>query len=80
MISYGKPMRLEDYRASFEQNPAKAYREANRDLSKGIKDEMIIIEKEENDNITESLLMIGRNDFNENRFPIMAKKSSPFVL
>ena len=73
MISYGKPMRLEDYRASFEQNPAKAYREANRDLSKGIKDEMIIIEKEENDNITESLLMIGRNDFNENRFPIMAK-------
>lgn len=73
MISYGKPMRLEDYRASFEQNPAKAYREANRDLTQGIKDEMIIIEKPETEAITEQLLVIGRNDFNENRFPIMSK-------
>lgn len=73
MISYGKPMRLEDYRTSFEQNPAKAYREANRDLTKAIKDEMIIIEKPEAENIAEQMLVIGRNNFNENRFPIMAK-------
>ncbi len=72
MISYGKPMRLEDYRASFEQNPAKAYREANRDLYNGIKQEMIVIEREETEKVVETLLEIGRNELNESRFPIMA--------
>lgn len=71
MISYGKPMRLEDYRASFKQNPAKAYREANRDLYNGILQEMIVIEKEETESTTETLLEIGRNELNESHFPIM---------
>lgn len=73
IVSYGKPIRLEDYRASFEQNPAKAYRETNRDLAKAIKEEMIIIEKPETEDVAEQLLVIGRNDYNENRFPILAK-------
>jgi glycerol-3-phosphate O-acyltransferase / dihydroxyacetone phosphate acyltransferase len=73
IISYGKPMRLEDYRASFNENPAKAYREANRDLFQRIQDELIIIDKTENEDITEQMLIVGRNDFPEPRFPIMAQ-------
>lgn len=73
LISYGKPMRLEDYRASFEENPSKAYREANRDLFKRIQEELIVIDKPENEAVAEQMLVVGRNDFPEPRFPIMAK-------
>lgn len=73
MISYQKPMRIEDYRASFEENPAKAYRLANRDLMNGIKGEMIVVEKPESEELTEQMLTIGRNDFPEKRFPVMSK-------
>jgi 1-acyl-sn-glycerol-3-phosphate acyltransferase len=72
-ISYGKPMRLEDYRASFETNPSKAYREANRDLFQLIQDELIVIDTMENEEIAEQMLIVGRNDFPEPRFPIMAQ-------
>lgn len=73
IISYGKPMRLEDYRVRFEENPAKAYREANRDLFQLIQDEIIVIDKPENEELAEQMLIVGRNDFPEPRFPIMAQ-------
>lgn len=73
IISYGKPMRLEDYRERFDENPAKAYREANRDLFQLIQDELIVIDKTENEAIAEQMLIVGRNDFPEPRFPIMAQ-------
>lgn len=73
IISYGKPMRLEDYRVRFDENPAKAYREANRDLFQQIQDELIVIDKAENEEIAEQMLIVGRNDFPEPRFPIMTQ-------
>ncbi len=72
-ISYGKAMRIENYRAFFEENPKKAYRFANADLFKGIEAEMIIVDKTENEGLAEQMLIIGRNDFPENRFPIMSR-------
>jgi 1-acyl-sn-glycerol-3-phosphate acyltransferase len=72
VISYGKPILLEDYRASFEMNPSKAYREANRDLFQQLQDEMVVIDTPENEAIAEQMLIVGRNDFPEPRFPIMA--------
>jgi hypothetical protein len=72
IISYGKPMRLEDYRANFEENPKKAYRLAGQDLFQLIQAEMVVIDKPESEDLVEKMLTIGRNDFLEPRFPIMA--------
>jgi 1-acyl-sn-glycerol-3-phosphate acyltransferase len=72
-ISYGKPIYINDYKAAFEGNPAKAYRLANRDLLKAMRSEMIIIEDKTAENVAEKLLEIGRNDFPAPRFPIMSK-------
>jgi hypothetical protein len=72
IISYGKPMRLEDYRADFEENPKKAYRLAGQDLFQLIQAEMVVIDKPESEDLVEKMLTIGRNDFLEPRFPIMA--------
>lgn len=72
-ISYGKPIYINDYKAAFEQNPAKAYRLANADLFKAIQAEMIIIKDKITENVAEKLLIIGRNDFPAPRFPIMSK-------
>jgi 1-acyl-sn-glycerol-3-phosphate acyltransferase len=72
-ISYGKPIYINDYKAAFEENPAKAYRLANADLSEAIQAEMIIIEDKMAENVAEKLLIIGRNDFPAPRFPIMSK-------
>lgn len=72
-ISYGKPIYINDYKAAFEENPAKAYRLANRDLLKAMRAEMIIIEDKTTENVAEKLLEIGRNDFPQPRFPIMSK-------
>jgi hypothetical protein len=65
-------MRLEDYRADFEENPKKAYRLAGQDLFQLIQAEMVVIDKPESEDLVEKMLTIGRNDFLEPRFPIMA--------
>jgi|GEM_PF-2012065 1-acyl-sn-glycerol-3-phosphate acyltransferase len=73
MISYGKPMRLEDYRASFDENTRKTYRKVNHDLFELIQGEMVVIDTPESETIAEQMLIIGRNDFSEARFPIVVK-------
>lgn len=72
MLSFGKPIRIQDYAAQFEQNPAATYDAVNEDLRLAIMSEMVLVEADENDELIQRLLEISRNDFQEKSNAIMS--------
>lgn len=72
MLSFGKPIQIEDYRSDFEEEPSKAYNNANHDLKIGIESKMTLIENPDNKEVIEQMLEIGRNDFQEKDIFIMS--------
>lgn len=62
MLSFGKPIPIENYRSQFEQNPTETYTAVNADLKAAIESEMVLIENVDDEFVTEQLLEIGRND------------------
>lgn len=72
MLSFGKPIRIQDYLAQHQQNPAATYEAVNDDLKQAIESEMIVFETQENEALLNQLLEIGRNDFQEKSSTIMS--------
>jgi glycerol-3-phosphate O-acyltransferase/dihydroxyacetone phosphate acyltransferase len=65
MLSFGKPIRVADYRSNFGQNSSETYTSVNHDLKLAIESEMVLIENADNEEVIEQMLEIGRNDFQE---------------
>jgi 1-acyl-sn-glycerol-3-phosphate acyltransferase len=62
MLNFASPIRMQDYRKTHEENSAKAIREVTRELKEKLSDNVIQIEKGEEDWV-DFLLEIHRNEW-----------------
>lgn len=80
MLSFGKPIQIENYRSQFEQNPTETYTSVNDDLKSAIESEIVFIENVDNEVIIEQLLEVGRNDFQEKGNFIMSNNPDRLIF
>lgn len=70
MIDFGKPIVLRDYLAMYEENDKKAIRILTKDLAEGMKARIITIEKVADEELTENLFTLYRNNTLQKPLPI----------
>ncbi len=73
-LSIGKPLYLKDYLDAHKDNPRKAIRLLTNDVAKALKEEVVHIEKKEDEPTTNKLLYMTRRDFKEGFFPFQVGK------
>lgn len=54
-VSYGKPISIQDYQAAYEKDSFATSKQLTKDLEQSIKDEMLLIENRENDEVFDQL-------------------------
>lgn len=69
MISLAHPIACPDFKDKFLENKEQAFFSLNENISKELEAEMVIIEKEEHEIVSERLLTINRNDCEIPTFP-----------
>jgi glycerol-3-phosphate O-acyltransferase / dihydroxyacetone phosphate acyltransferase len=69
MISLAHPIACADFKNKFQENKEQAFFGLNENISKELEGEMVIIEQEEHEIISERLLTINRNDCEIPTFP-----------
>jgi 1-acyl-sn-glycerol-3-phosphate acyltransferase len=60
MVRYGQPIALSDYLEAYRENPNKAYRLLTQELEKRMAEQLVIIEKPEDEPLFEFLLPLKR--------------------
>lgn len=77
MISFGKPIDVGKYADLYKENPQQAYRSLTEALRAAIRQEMVYIERPEDDDLAESLLVLWRNEERHNTvFPAFTRDRS----
>jgi 1-acyl-sn-glycerol-3-phosphate acyltransferase len=74
MIRFGEPIRMQDYWEQYQANPARTYVQIAQELDKRLRPHMVIIEREEDEDLAEKLLSLGRERSSGGRFPIFSTK------
>ncbi len=74
MISLAIPVAVSDFKNKFQEDKEEIFPELNESFSKRLKTEMVIIEQEEHEIVTERLLTINRNDCDIPTFPWKSKQ------
>ncbi|MGD1847412.1 MAG: lysophospholipid acyltransferase family protein [Salibacteraceae bacterium] len=59
-VSYGKPIAVADYLKTYQEHPAKAYRELTDQITQGIRAEMIDVPREEDQELVQACLQTVR--------------------
>ena len=74
MISLALPIPMIDFKNAFQEHKEQAFSSLNENISKGLTAEMVIIEQEEHEIVTERLLTINRNDCDIPSIPWKSKQ------
>lgn len=77
MFEFGEPISVQDYKPEFKTNPDNAVRSLTAELELRLKKHVIIIEKKEDEELTEKLFVLHRNSYNEPVFPIVSRDNRP---
>lgn len=62
MIDFGEPLRARDYLVKYQQNPNQAIADLTEDLREKMAERIVIIDKKEDEALTEYLLRLDRSD------------------
>lgn len=74
MISLALPVPVADFKNTFQEHKEQALSSLNESITKGLISEMVIIEQEEHEIVTERLLTINRNDCDIPSIPWKSKQ------
>lgn len=77
MFDVGHPIPLRDYYEAHSENPNKAIRQVTAKVKEGLQERIVIIPKEEDEELTENLFTIYRNEHPEKILPIISEDSEP---
>lgn len=72
MFEFGEPIKVSDYQKNYEEDPNDAIRKISTTLRKRLEDIVIIIDKKEDEMLTEQLFVIDRNNSLEAIFPVLS--------
>ncbi len=70
MIDFGVPIRAKDFMTAYRKNPNQGIADLTEALANKLKDRIVIIERKEDETLTEHLLLLSRND-EQGIFPIL---------
>ena len=73
MFEFGEPISIQEYKEAYKDHPTKAVRLLTDELEKRLQKHVIIIEKKEDEDLTEKLFTIIRNNYNEPFFPVVSR-------
>ncbi len=73
MFEFGEPIPVQTYKEDYKNHPDKAIRLLTKDLGAQLKKHIIIIEKKEDEDLTEKLFILNRNNHIEAPFPIVSR-------
>lgn len=74
-LAMGKPLYLKDYLEAHKDNPRKAIRLLTNDVEKALKEEVVHIEKKEDEPTTNKILYMARQDFKEGFWPFQVSRA-----
>jgi 1-acyl-sn-glycerol-3-phosphate acyltransferase len=74
-IKFGKTISIQDYKELYEQDNFAAIKKVTEDIRTGITEEMVYVE-EEDEVLTEKMLVLGRNNVSRGAFPIISNNSA----
>lgn len=74
-VKLGKTISIQDYKELYKQDSFAAVIKVTEDIREGIVAEMVYIE-EENERLTEKLLVLGRNNIARRAFPILSNDAT----
>ena len=77
MFEVGTPIRLKDYYDVYQENHPKAIRQVTAKVKEGLENHVIIIDKKEDEDLTESLFTIYRNGQKEKIIPAVSEDTRP---
>jgi glycerol-3-phosphate O-acyltransferase / dihydroxyacetone phosphate acyltransferase len=73
MFEFGEPISIQNYKESFKNHPNKAIRSLTNDLESRLKKHVIIIEKKEDEDLSEKLFLLNHNNHDEPNFPVVSR-------
>ena len=77
MIDMAEPRYLSEYVDLYQENDRKAINQLTKDIEKDLKERVIHIDKEENDEVFNAVLDLFRNDRETSIFPIIENNPTP---
>lgn len=80
MIDFGEPIMAKDFAETYQQNPNRAVKQMTDQLKASLEERVIIIEKEEDEDLTEGLFILFRNRLKRRIFPIISKNRQPLLI
>lgn len=77
MIKCGEPIAVQDYVATYQENPNRGNKKILLELQKRLSENIISIEKEEDEWLAEQLFQLVRNQQKDSFFPLISKSTLP---
>ncbi len=73
MFEFGEPISIQNYKEDYEKHPETAARMLTSEIGERLKRHVIIIDKKEDEDLTEKLFVLHRNNYYEPAFPIVSR-------
>lgn len=79
MIEMGEPIKIKDYLTTYAEEPSKAIKNLTDDIRDGMAEKIIIIDKDEDIELTENLFTLARNDHSRRILPVLDNNGEPLM-
>ena len=80
MLEFGQPIRCTEYTRMYKEHPAKAIKLLTREMGARLKNQIVHIEKKEDEQLVEQLLKLAENEWSDSLLPISSKKNNLFIV
>ncbi|MFT4664177.1 MAG: glycerol-3-phosphate O-acyltransferase/dihydroxyacetone phosphate acyltransferase [Polaribacter sp.] len=80
MLDFGAPIAVQEYIAQYDLHPQEAIKSITAELDKRLRKHVVVINKEADENFTEQLLQLYRNEQNDGIFPIVDRQNKKRLL
>ena len=75
MFDFGEPIAVTDYLQLYNENPNEAFRQITDELEVRLRKRIVIIEDKDDEDLTESLLVMNRTNYQDELLPLLSTDS-----
>lgn len=80
MLEFGEPIEVRDYLKLYDENPPEATRKITTEIGKRLEKLIVVIDKVEDEELVESLLVVNRNAHPEAIWPIFSEDNNRLIM
>ncbi|MEM8909508.1 MAG: 1-acyl-sn-glycerol-3-phosphate acyltransferase, partial [Bacteroidota bacterium] len=79
MMEFGRPIAVREYLQLYDENPPEAIRQITQEIGTRLSELIVIIDKEEAEELVEGLLVMHRNDHPEQVWPVFSEDNTRLI-